>query len=116
MNDFDRRFAAAQAELAKTSMWSSNTYPPIQVLLGKLGLKTRPPHYAPFIVAFNISAISFAGVWGGFMWLLVWQKTGMSPDRAISTAVIAGVAFGLFMALNFARGRRKHNLTPWHKL
>lgn len=116
MTDFDRKFAKAQAELEKTGMWASNTYPPVQVMLSKIGVKTRPPHYAPFIVAFNISAISFAGAWGGLMWLLTWSNAGMDPNRAISIAVITGVAFGLFMAFSYARGRQKHNLTPWHKL
>lgn len=116
MKSFDQKFAAAQSELAKTSIRPNSAYPPVLALLSKMGFQTRPPHYAPFIVAFNIAAIAFAGAWGGLMWLLSWSNAGMAPDRAMATAVITGVAFGFTMAFYYFHGRKKHGLTPWDKL
>lgn len=116
MEEFDRKFAAARSELAAADFWPTNAYPPIQTLLSKFGLKTRPPHYAPFIVAFNAAAILFAVIWGGTMWLLIWSNDGMAPIRALNTAILSGAFFGLAMALYYAYGRKKYDLTPWHKL
>ena len=116
MNTFDRKLERAKSELDEAGFWPTNAYPPLQSLLGKLGWKTRPPHYAPFLVAFNVAALFFSCIWGGSMWLLVWSAADMPPNRALSTAIISGVFFGLTMALYYAYGRKKHNPTPWDQL
>ena len=116
MDDFDRKFMPAQAELAKAGILSNSSNPPILALLRKIGVKSRPPHYAPFIVVFNVSAVSFACAWGSLMWHLIWSESGMSSNRAVSTAIMVGALFGIAMAFYYDRGRKKHGLTPWHKL
>ncbi len=116
MTPFDRKFDKAMAELSAAGVWPSNAYPPLQAAIAKLGWKTRPPHYAPFFIAFNVAALFFAGVWGGFMWVFIWSKTGMPSPEATSTAILAGVFFGLAMAFYYAHGRRKYALTPWDRI
>ena len=116
MSDFDRKFEKAMSELDKAGIWPSNAYPPLQKSLNKLGWKSRTPHYAPFIIAFNVAAILFSGVWGSFMWIFIWSDAGMSSNRALSTALMTGVFFGIAMALYYAHGRKKYDLTPWDQL
>jgi len=116
MKTFDQKLERATSELAQKGMLTNSAYPPLLKMLNKAGLKTRPPHYAPFIIAFNVTALLFACIWGGAMWLFIWSPGDMPPNRALSTAILGGACFGLAMALYYAHGRKKHGLTPWDQL
>jgi hypothetical protein len=116
MSEFDQKQAAAMAELQATKMWPSNYDPPIYHLYRLLGLRMRPPHYAPFIKTMISQGVYFGIFWGFFMWIAQWRGSDMSLLVMVTIAAITGALFGFFMALSFAYGRRKWKLTDWDNL
>jgi len=110
------KFESAQAELAKTNIWKSNSNPPIFFLLRKLGLNIRPFHYNTFSTNFLASSIWFACVWGVLMWFTVWNSQQMPVLIAVITSILGGVFFGLLMALYYKRSASKSSLTSWDDL
>jgi preprotein translocase subunit SecG len=50
------------------------------------------------------------------MWFTSWKNDDMPIQIAIFTSVLAGVFFGLFMALYYKRSAKKNNLSDWNTL
>lgn len=116
MNDYDRKYAAALDELAKTGIWRSNSNPPYLRLLRSIGQRPRPPHYQVFKRNFIGHGLWFAVCWGLLMWFFFWRTTDMTILLAFVSAGFAGVFYGLIMAAYYSNGQRKHRLTRWDDL
>lgn len=114
MTNLDKRNAALQL-LRRTSIKPSNYQPPALRLLWRMGVDARPPHFCSFLYNALFSGALFGLVWGGFMWLTLWQGS-QGPLRAAGIAALAGVAFGLGMAGYYAYGKRVHALPSWDEL
>lgn len=113
---FQNKLEAAQKELNEANIWKSNHNPPIVVLLRKLGFNIRPFHYCSFKSNFITASLWFGIIWGIIMWFTSWKNDHMPIQIAIFTSLLAGVVFGLFMALYYKRSAKKNNLSNWHTL
>lgn len=113
---YQSKLEKAQAELAKTGMRESNYNPPLFMLLIKLGLKIKPVHYNSFIKNFTFSAIYFGLIWGFLMWFTTWSTNRLPIVNAVATSIVAGILFGLIMALYYKRSAAKHKLSKWDDL
>ncbi|MGC1495480.1 MAG: DUF6404 family protein [Sulfitobacter sp.] len=116
MSEYDRKLSAAIAELEGTKMWPSMYMPPIFHAYRAIGLKVRPPHYANILRGAVEQGIFFALVWGLFMWAFEWRETDLPLDGMVLAVVFAGVLFGGAMAVAYAFGRRKWQLSAWEDL
>lgn len=114
--NFESRRAKALDLLKSTGMLRSNYEPPLLRAFWKIGFEVPPPHFLPFWKVMSFGAVWFGGVWGVFMWLAVWSGQGIPLTMTLGIAVLAGAAFGLFMSLYYAHGRRKYRLPAWSAL
>jgi uncharacterized membrane protein YagU involved in acid resistance len=113
---FQDKLEAAQKELTEANIWKSNHNPPISVLLRKIGFNIRPFHYCSFKSNFLTASLWFGVVWGFLMWFTSWKNDNMPFQVALFTSLLAGLLFGLFMALYYKRSAKKNNLSDWHTL
>lgn len=120
--EYDRKLAAALAELRATSMWSANYDPPMDRALRRLGLRLRPPHYRSFMRVFLGYALFFAIGWGALMWMWAWREAWVTagfvgvPWEYLVRSCIFGSVIGLALALSLFYDRRKHRLRDWDAL
>lgn len=113
---FQSRRDHALELLAGTGIWRSNYLPPYLRALWSIGVEVPPPHF----VLFHRVGI-YAGAWfglplGGMMWLVFALAGGVPGMTVIGTASVAGLVFGLTMALYYAYGRKIHRLPKWESL
>lgn len=113
---FESRRAHALQLLAATGIWRSNYEPPMLRALWKLGMQVPPPHFVPFWTMVLFASAWFGVAWGAIMWFTNWSRQGLPLAYALIMAALAGLLFGLAMALYYARGRRKHGLPAWDAL
>ncbi|ROH68734.1 hypothetical protein BL123_00017000 [Klebsiella pneumoniae] len=114
--DFEARKQKALAIMSSRKMWKSNYAPLLIRLLWRLGINIPPLPFAPFWQVFGVMAGSFSVGYGLWMYWMVWRAQGMPPLFACKISLIAGVLFGLTMAL-FHLWRRKVNKLPdWKDL
>lgn len=114
--DFQARQQQALAILDQTGMWRSSYAPPLLLILWRMGLHVRPPHFMGFWRALVLAGSWFGLAWGLFMWLTVWRHQHTDGRTALAGAVGAGLFFGLSMAAYYAHGRRKYRLPSWESL
>ncbi len=114
--DYARKFDAAVAEINNAGVRGWNGVPPSLRLSRKMGFKQRPPYYVPFGKMAVSSAIYFAVTWGVFMHLVQWRAQAVSISGQVLISTLAGLAFGLSMALWYRFVRRKNRLSSWDDL
>ena len=114
--DFEARKQKALAIMSSRKMWKSNYAPLLIRLLWRLGINIPPLPFAPLWQVFGVMTGSFSVGYGLWMYWMVWRAQGMPPLFACKISLIAGVLFGLTMAL-FHLWRRKMNKLPdWKDL
>jgi hypothetical protein len=113
---FESRRANALQLMEATGIRRGNYEPPMLRALWKLGMPVPPPHFLPFWKVMLFAAVWFGGAWGAIMWFTNWSRQGIPLVYAVVIAALAGVAFGLTVALYYAYGRRKHRLPAWTSL
>jgi hypothetical protein len=114
--DFDRRLAAAKAEMAAKGRKPSHTYPLAYRLMHQWGRQARPPHYQGFARLWLSNGLFFSLIWGAMMYFLTWRDQGMPLATAAEMSILAGLLFGA-MAAGFTRYKRKKNgLNRWEDL
>lgn len=116
MTDYERKFDAAMAELATTTMWPSNYAPPLLKTQRRFGWLVRPPHYASVSRIIIGYGLWFGPLWGIVMWFLQWRAQGFSVLLAIGFAAFAGALFGALMSAYYMHARRKYGLSKWEDL
>ena len=104
---------SALATLASTGMSRSNYAPPLHRVLWRWGLNVPPPHFAGFWLNLLSFGAFFGVVWGTIMWFAQWASAGASIALAVGCSFLAGLFFGLCMALYYRHGGRRHKLQPW---
>ena len=109
--DFEARKQKALAIMASRKMWKSNYAPLLIRLLWRLGINIPPLPFAPFWQVFVVMTGYFSLGYGLWMYWTVWRAQGMPLLFACEISLIAGVLFGLTMAL-FHLWRRKVNKLP----
>ena len=114
--DMLRRWRQAEAETAAAGIGPWTAKPPFTRMLLALNLPVRPPHYAEFWSNVLSMGVYFAAVWGLLMWALLWRQSATPLAVGVSASILAGVLFGLWMAVYYRRAKRKHNLSDWSQL
>lgn len=110
---FEKRKEAAIQELKESGIWKSNSMPPALLILWKLGVRARPPHYNSFLENALVMGLWFAAAWGALMWLFQWRNLGLPASGALASALVAGIFFGVAMAAYYKSSARKHQLSNW---
>lgn len=93
--------------------------PPLHRLLWRMGLRVPPPLLASFsanlFVMGGLFGLLWSGLWQALMWLLF--ELGPFPLAiTVGSAVMAGLLFGLLMALLMQYQRRRYRLPAWKTL
>lgn len=114
-DDYERRYRAALAriEAKGISRWAAE--PPWLRLARGLGMRPRPPHYAPFWANVMGHGVVFMFLWGIVMWMLFWGER-VPPAAAAVTALLAGILFGLVMAFLYRATAERCGLGRWDEL
>jgi hypothetical protein len=111
--DFDNKLADALAALEATGMKRRKYAPPLARLLWRLGLRIPPPHYASFAQNALSNGVYFAVAWGAGMWVAVWSRQGMPLWLVLGAAVLAGILFGLSLAVVYQRDAKRYLIPRW---
>ncbi len=87
--------------------------PPVWRLLWRLGFKTPPPCFLPFMIGVLIAGLPFGCFWGMIMWFIFWGNQGVSAALALGSVVMTGLLFGLFRAIFWFLQSKKLQLQDW---
>ncbi len=104
------RLAAMRRQLTELGIADSTAAPPLWKLFWRMGWAVPPPPFMGFGQVTLLMGGFFGVFWGLLMWLFLWSQQGMPVWIAVATAVLAGAAFGVCMAIYFRRVARKHGL------
>jgi hypothetical protein len=116
LSPFKAKLNTAVRLMAAKGLRRSSYAPPLHQLVWLCNIPLRPPHFSSFLSNVATMGGFFGTAWGALMWLLIWQRSGMSGAAAIVQAAIGGVLFGIAMAAYFSYSARKHKLPAWSEL
>jgi len=108
--------ANAQRHLAQLGLPPSTFAPPLWKLLWRLGINIPPPLFMSFWHCVLFMGSFFGCFWGLLMWVIMWSRQEMPVALALASAAMAGVLFGLTVALYLRRLARRHTLPSWSTL
>ncbi|MGZ5202035.1 MAG: DUF6404 family protein [Telluria sp.] len=114
--DFNAKKEQALALLAQTSIPPGSYRPLLIRLLWSLGVEVPPPHFMRFSRLALLSGVYFGVAWGLVMGAMYWARPGGSVRATAVGASVAGLFFGLCMAIHYGRARDKHGLPRWESL
>ena len=105
--------------MADANVPASMRAPPMHRLLWRLGLRVPPP----LLASFGANALLMGGLFG-LLWSVLWQalmwllfELGPFPlGITVGSAVMAGLLFGVMMALLMRYQRRRYSLPAWKTL
>lgn len=110
---FKNRLAKAHKELECAGIWRSNYNPPPLSLLRKLGYLIPPPHYRSFLVNFISQTLFFSMIWGGAMWLFVWQYIYIDLYFVCTATFSVSLFIAFFMSIYYKFSAKRHQLSNW---
>ena len=122
MNEYERKFQAAQNELIQAGIWRRDTPPLTLRVMRKLGLKSRPSYYHPYWQLF-IQLGLFMTFWIAVYHVisqLLWSKSDTPwiklAGEGLLGGAIAGLLFGALVPLVLVGIAKKNNLSSWQSL
>jgi len=107
---------AALRHLDLAGVHRRHSAPPLHRLLWRMGFNVPPPILASVASNALLMGSWFTVGWGVLMWLLVWRNTHMPAGGAVFSALLAGVLFGLLMAVVMRVMRLRRGLPLWRDL
>ncbi len=107
---------AALRHLDLAGVHRRHSAPPLHRLLWRMGFNAPPPILASVASNALLMGSWFTVGWGVLMWLLVWRNTHMPAGGAVFSALLAGVLFGLLMAVVMRVMRLRRGLPLWRDL
>lgn len=113
--DFEEKKERAIAIMESKKMWRSNYAPPLLRMLWKFGVRIPPLPFVPFWKIFLLMGLFFGPVWGLIMWFFTWRCMGMPVIVAIVMSALAGIIFGILMAVYHRWRKKVNNLPDWDK-
>ena len=113
---FSEKYINAMEELGRSPILEGNYSPPLHKGLRRMGVELKPPHYAGFLANSIIAGIPFGILWGVLMWLVVWQSAQLPAAIAIWAGGMAGLLFGVMMAIYYRWSANRHHLSRWDDL
>lgn len=114
--DFERRYAAALAELSAAGITRRQSHPPLLRLLALFGIKSPPLQYQSFMRLFLSFGVFFGLFWGLFMYFILWRPMNYPLWLCYTGAALAGLLFGLIMALAQILSGKRKKLSRWNDL
>lgn len=114
--DYERRYAAAVAEMQRAGVRRWIGEPPQVRLMRRMGFRPRPPHYQSFMSVMLKMWLSFSIFWGAGMYLVRWQYSAQSLSIALPITLIAGWLYGMGMASVHLQAIRRLRLSRWEDL
>jgi hypothetical protein len=114
--DFDRRNTAALSELNSAGITRRQSHPPLLRLLGLFGIKSRPLQYQGFTQLFLSFGVFFGIFWGLVMYFILWHPMNYPLWICFAAAALAGILFGLLMALAQVLSGKRKKLSRWSDL
>lgn len=111
--EFGQRLQRALAMLDGKGLPRGTSAPLLYQLLWKLGFRVPPPPMAGFASTALLAGAFFGPVWGLMMWLMLWRRTQMPVDMVLLAMALAGVLFGLAMALYGRWNARRRGIPLW---
>jgi Family of unknown function (DUF6404) len=91
----------------------STAIPLLWRLLWRLGFKTPPPHFLPFLPNVILAGLPFGGVLGIMMWFPFWRNEGRSNTEILIFVIITGLIFGLLTATPWRIESERLQLPDW---
>lgn len=116
MDDYQRRFEAAVHELEAAGIKPSKANAFGTHALRKLGFRVRPSAYSKFWAAAAYHGAFFGVTWGVLMYLFTWTEQGHSVAHAVFVSCIAGLLFGVAMAVLTKWSQKRYALKKWEEL
>ncbi len=113
---YNQRLTRAMAELEGSGIKRLNYAPPVFRVARRLGLRPRPPHYMSFLRATLLMGPAFGLLWGAVMWMLSWRGGDLPIIVAVIASLLAGMLFGLLMAVYYRWAGGEAGLTRWEDL
>ena len=113
---FTARHREAMQELDATPLDRANFDPPLMRLMRAVGLRVRPPHYRPAASNAVLFGAAFALLWGVLMWAVLVPLAGIPGGVIAVLALVAGAAYGSWMAQGIRREAAEAGLRDWHDL
>lgn len=113
---FEEKKECAIAIMESKKMWRSNYAPPLLRTLWKIGIKIPPLPFASFWQVTLLTGTLFGPVWGLLMWVFLWKSAGMLPTVAIIMSIVAGISFGVLMAVYHWWRKKVNKLPDWNTL
>ncbi len=114
--NYQQRCQLAFEELQNLGIMKAGALPPLWKLATRCGFQPRPPHYNSFLHNTLSFGIYFGVFWGITMYALVWRTPPGAWLVYAAGSLLAGMLFGICMALHFRYGFKKNKLTPWEQL
>ena len=116
VDDYARKFEASLAQMEAAGIKRKKAIPLMSKLYIRMGFKVRPPLYQPFLTKIFTFGWFFALLWGGTMYVLIWRPDGLPISMALAFTGLAGVLFGVLMALSESIRKKKLGLGRWKDL
>lgn len=114
--EYERRLARAMVELEGSGIGRATYAPVLFRALRALGLRPRPPHYMSVLRGALLMGPSFGLIWGAVMWLVSWRAQDLPLGVAVLASLMAGVFFGIAMALYYRWSGSQAGLSRWQDL
>jgi len=86
--------------------------PPIYRLLWKIGIEIPPPLFSTFTSIFLFMGIFFGTLWELLTWL-IYGRNNLPLSITMCASILAGILFGLSMAIYCRYQAKKHSLPLW---
>jgi hypothetical protein len=93
--------------------WMSNAIPPMWRLLWKLGFKTPPPYFLPFLTGAIYAGVFFFSSLLMIRWLISWYIPKTMNPSDVAIIGIAGIFFGIAMSITWRSKSQKLHLPDW---
>jgi hypothetical protein len=113
--DYEEKLAKALSLLENSGLKPGSYAPPLFRLARRLGLKVRPPHFAP-----GLENLLYNGFLVGAIFVLI--PLALRPGHYrfqplwILESALAGMVYGIAIAIGYARAARSHKLPSWTQL
>jgi Family of unknown function (DUF6404) len=93
--------------------WLSNAIPPMWRLLWKLGFKTPPPYFLPFLTGAIYAGSFFIGSLLVSRWFISWFIPKSIDLSDLVIIAVSGIFFGVSMSMTWRGASQKLHLPSW---
>jgi Family of unknown function (DUF6404) len=114
--EFELRRDVALARLDFAGVPRSHSAPWLYRTAWHFHVGLRPPHFASAARIAGVMGSSFGLAWGTFMWGILWAWRSPPLVICLWTAALAGLLFGVTMAVIIRKKARALTLPAWEDI